>query len=118
MQFEIYMKVIGTPSRKGIMDSILQYIQHNYQKNLKLGAIADLFGYNSSYLGQAFSKATGFSFNSYVDKVRIDAAKRLLEEGDYKVYEVADMVGYSSVDYLHKKFKKYTGMSPTEYRKK
>lgn len=116
-QFEIYMRMIGEPTRKGVMDSILQYIQHNYHKNLKLGEIAELFGYNSSYLGQAFSKTTGFSFNSYVDKVRIDVAKRLLEDGDYKVYEVADMVGYGSVDYFHKKFKKYVGMSPKEYRR-
>lgn len=117
-QFNLYMKVIGTPSHKGIMDSILQYIQHNYQKNLKLNMIADLFGYNSSYLGQAFIKATGFTFNSYVDKVRIDAAKRLLQDNNYKVYEISDLVGYSNVNYFHKKFKKYTGISPAEYRKR
>ena len=35
----------------------------------------------------------------------------------YKVYEIAEMVGYGNVDYFHKKFRKYTGISPAEYRR-
>lgn len=118
MQFEMYMNAIDSPSRESVMDGILNYIHHNYQENLKLGAIAELFGYNSSYLGKVFNKTTGKNFNSYVDEVRIENSKKLLLEHDYKVYEIAQRVGYTNVDYFHKKFKKYTGMSPAEYRKK
>ena len=117
VQFEMYMNAIDSPSRESVMDGILNYIHHNYQENLKLGSIAELFGYNSSYLGKVFSKTTGKNFNSYVDEVRIENSKRLLKEHDYKVYEIAQRVGYTNVDYFHKKFKKYTGMSPAEYRK-
>lgn len=117
MQFEMYMNAIGSPTRDSVMDDILQYIQHNYAKNLKLGNIAELFGYNSSYLGKVFNKTVGQSFNSYIDEVRIANSKKLLENEDYKVYEVAQMVGYANVDYFHKKFKKYANMSPAEYRK-
>lgn len=117
VQFEMYMNAIDSPSRESVMDGILNYIHHNYQENLKLGSIAELFGYNSSYLGKVFSKTTGKNFNSYVDEVRIENSKKLLEEHDYKVYEIAQRVGYTNVDYFHKKFKKYTGMSPAEYRK-
>lgn len=117
IQFEMSMNAIGSPTRESVMDGILEYIQRNYQENLKLGAIADLFGYNSSYLGKVFSKTTGKNFNAYVDGVRIEVSKSLLKEEDYKVYEIAQLVGYANVDYFHKKFKKYVGMSPAEFRK-
>ncbi len=117
IQFEMCMNAIGSPTRESVMDDILQYIKHNYQKNLKLRDIADLFGYNSSYLGKVFSKTVGKSFNSYIDEVRIENSKRLLLDYNHKVYEVAQLVGYTNVDYFHKKFKKYAGISPAEYRK-
>lgn len=117
IQFEMSMNAIGSPTRESVMDGILQYIRHNYQENLKLGTIAELFGYNSSYLGKVFSKATGKNFNSYIDEVRIENSKKLLLNHDYKVYEISQLVGYTNVDYFHKKFKKYVGMSPAEYRK-
>ena len=117
VHFEMCMNAIGSPTRESVMDDILQYIRHNYQKSLKLGDIAELFGYNSSYLGKVFNKMVGKSFNSYIDEVRIENSVRLLLEHDHKVYEVAQLVGYTSVDYFHKKFKNYTGMSPAEYRK-
>ncbi|MGN1141586.1 MAG: response regulator [Oliverpabstia sp.] len=117
LQFEMCMNAIGSPTRDSVIDGILLYIQHNYQDNLKLGTIAEVFGYNSSYLGKVFTKITGKSFNSYVDEVRIENSKKLLLEQNPKVYEIAQRVGYANVDYFHKKFKKYVGMSPAEYRK-
>lgn len=117
-QFEIIMNAIGNSSRDSVMDDILYYIDHNYYSNLKLEMIASLFGYNSSYLGKIFSKTVGESFNTYVDRVRVNHAIELLTEGTLKVYEIAEKVGYKNVDYFHKKFKKYVGISPAEYRKK
>lgn len=117
LQFEKAISVIGTPTKSSVMDGILQYIQHNYQENLKLNTIAELFGYNSSYLGKIFNKETGKTFNSYIDEIRIENSKRLLLDHEYKVYEISQLVGYTNVDYFHKKFKKYAGMSPAEFRR-
>lgn len=117
-QFEEVMSSIGNSSRDSVLDDILYYIEHNYPSNLKLEGIAALFGYNSSYLGKIFNKTVGESFNSYVDQVRIKHAIALLVENKHKVYEIAELVGYKNVDYFHKKFKKYVGESPAEYRKK
>ncbi len=117
-QFEQVMNSIGNSSRDSVLDDILYYIEHNYPSNLKLEGIAALFGYNSSYLGKIFNKTVGESFNSYVDQVRIRHAIELLVENKHKVYEIAELVGYKNVDYFHKKFKKYVGESPAEYRKK
>lgn len=103
--------------RDSILDDILYYIDNNYQNNIKLETIAPLFGYNSAYLGKLFTKAIGENFNSYVDHRRIEHSKKLLEQKSMKVYEVSEQVGYKNVDYFHKKFKKYVGISPAEYRK-
>ena len=112
------MNATGNPSRNSVLDDILYYIDHNYQNNIKLETIAPLFGYNSAYLGKIFHKTVGESFNSYIDHMRINHSKTLLLQGAYKVYEVAEMVGYRNVDYFHKKFRKYVGESPAEFRKK
>ena len=111
------MNATGNPSRDTVLDDILYYIDHNFRSNIKLEGIAPLFGYSSAYLGKIFNKTMGESFNSYVDHRRIDYSKELLKENRLKVYEIAGQVGYNNVDYFHKKFKKYTGMSPAEYRK-
>ncbi len=103
--------------RDSILDDILYYIDNNYQNNIKLETIAPLFGYNSAYLGKLFTKAIGENFNSYVDHRRIEHSKKLLSQKNMKVYEVSEQVGYKNVDYFHKKFKKYVGISPAEYRK-
>ena len=116
-QAEMVMNATGNPSRDTVLDDILYYIDHNYQNNIKLESIAPLFGYNSAYLGKIFNKTVGESFNSYVDNKRIEHSLELLKENRLKVYEIAEQVGYKNVDYFHKKFKKYVGISPAEYRK-
>lgn len=115
---DMIMNATGNPSRDTVLDDIIYYIDHNFQKNIKLESIAPLFGYNSAYLGKIFNKRMGECFNSYVDHRRIDQSLGLLKEKNLKVYEISEQVGYKNVDYFHKKFKKYIGMSPAEYRKK
>lgn len=97
------------------MKKMIDMIRRNYRENLKLEALAELFGYSSAYLGKLFKQTTGESFNTYLDKVRMARAKELLSEG-LKVYEAAEQVGYTNVDYFHSKFKKYVGTSPSEWK--
>ena len=116
-QFELIMRSIGTYSKESVIDDILHYIDHNYMKNLKLENLAPLFGYNCSYLGKLLKQKTGRSFNTYLDEVRIRISKDLLKTSDMKVYEIAEAVGYSNVDYFSLKFKKSMQCSPLEYRR-
>ncbi|WP_054956923.1 response regulator transcription factor [Paenibacillus dakarensis] len=102
--------------REQEMKRIIDLIHRNYSEPIKLETLAAVFNYNSAYLGKMFKSTTGEYFNTYLDKVRIDKAKALLKKG-MKVYQVAEKVGYSNVDYFHSKFKKYVGISPTNYRK-
>ena len=117
-QFELWTNSVGCFTGENVMDEILYYIQQNYNQRLSLEILAPLFGYNSSYLGKLFRKTTGLGFNAYLDQVRIGAAKRLLVQENLKNYEIASRVGYRAVDYFHKKFKKYTGTTPAEYRRR
>ena len=73
---------------------------------------------NVDYLGKIFKKETGKNFSHYVMEKRMEAAKsRILEGGSYKIYEVAESVGFgSNSQYFSQVFKKYTGVSPLEYR--
>ncbi len=108
---------IDSSSSRSQIARMIDLIQRNYSENLKLEKLAELFNYNSAYLGKLFKSETGEHFNTYLDKVRIEHAKALLEQG-MKVYQVADKVGYANVDYFHAKFRKYEGVSPSAYKKK
>ncbi len=117
LKVEVAITAIGNFSRDHVIDKVIHYINKNYDKNLKLETLAELFCYNSAYLGKVFKSNVGESFNSYLDRVRISNAKEMLKQDRYKVYEISERIGYNNIDYFYKKFKKYVGESPSEYRK-
>ncbi len=99
------------------LQKILDYIDRNFNKNIKLETLASLFNYNSAYLGTLFKSYSGMPFNKYLDLVRIKKAKEFLKDGE-KVSNAAEKSGYKDIDYFYKKFKKYEGISPSEYKEK
>lgn len=107
---------ITTGSTASTMESIIRYIDQNFGSDLKLSTISEVFGYENTYLGRLFKKVVGCNFNNYLDKVRIENAKKFLRDGD-KIYEVAQKVGYNDKDYFYSKFRKYEKMAPMEYKK-
>jgi len=108
---------IGGTSSENIIKRIINYINTNYYKDLKLETLAEIFNYNSAYLGKLFKRNVGENFNTYLDKVRIEKAKYILAEEKLKIYQVCERVGYKNIDYFHSKFKKYVGISPSNYKK-
>ncbi|MHA6532989.1 response regulator transcription factor [Paenibacillus sp. BAC0078] len=109
-------KQMHSGGRGNEIKRITDLIQRRYNENLKLGSLAEVFNYNSAYLGKMFKNQVGEHFNTYLDKVRIEKAKQFLNQG-MKVYEVAEKVGYMNSDYFNAKFRKYVGVSPTAFRK-
>ena len=114
-EFANVSKNISNLSSENVIKRLLTYIQKNYYKDLKLEKLAEIFGYNSAYLGKIFKCGAGEAFNTYLDKVRIENAKTLLMDNNLKVYEISKQVGYKNIDYFYLKFKAYVGMSPKEY---
>ncbi len=117
IEFQRIINSISVFQSDHIASRVRQYIEKNYSRNLRLEQLAQLFGYNSAYLGKLFKSSAGESFNSYLDRVRITKAKEFLQQKDLKVYEISKMVGYENIDYFYIKFHKYMGQSPSEYRK-
>ena len=66
---------------------------------------------------QIFKKETGTTFLKFLTKLRIEEAKRLLEDGNYNVSEVAERVGYKTSQYFSQIFVSTTGLTPQEYKR-
>ncbi len=101
-----------------VIRQILNYINSNYASELSIKTLSQKLNINPTYLGQLFQKETGELFSNYVNELRIKKAKELLLTTNLKTKKIASRVGYSDVNYFYKKFKQYTGLSPTELRGK
>lgn len=97
------------------VSNIQKYIQSNLDKKLSLNEVAALFGFSPNYLSQLFARCTGFSFVEYITNVKISAAKDMLLQGNTRIYEIAENLGFESAFYFSKVFKKVEGFSPREY---
>ncbi|HPX27666.1 MAG TPA: helix-turn-helix domain-containing protein, partial [Treponemataceae bacterium] len=95
---------------------VIQYVKNNYKEDLKLELLGELFNCNSAYLGKKFKEHTGVPFNTYLDVIRIEAAKEMLKNTDLKIYQISKLVGYSNTDYFFLKFKKHTNITPKKYK--
>lgn len=96
---------------------ILDYIHHHYQSKITSQDIEANFGYNFDYLNRTFNKLTGYSITYYINKVRINHAQELLHATHLSIGEISFLVGFGDIYYFSKVFKKYVGLSPTDYFK-
>lgn len=95
------------------------YIKTCYNKSdLSLHSIADELDMSASYLSKLFKQEMGQMFSEYLIETRIKISIELLLNGNLRIYEIADKVGYSSQHYFCAAFKKVMGCSPSEYRAK
>ncbi len=86
--------------------------------NLSVNTLADKVYLTPTYLAGLFKKGTGKTIGQHLTDFRIEKAKNLLKNKRYKLYYIANMVGYSDSNYFAKIFKRETGMTPSEYREK
>ncbi|NLJ40072.1 MAG: response regulator [Clostridiales bacterium] len=84
--------------------------------NLTTHMVAEILGLSRNYFGQLFKKETGYTFTDYLNRKRVEKAKKLLETTTLKIYEISEQVGIDDSYYFSSLFKKYVGCSPTEYR--
>ena len=90
-------------------------MEEHYNEGVNLSVIADRLQLSMIYICQIFKKEVGITFKEYLTKIRMREAVRLLKSGRYKVYEVSEMVGYQTVQYFSKVFKKETGKYPSDF---
>lgn len=99
------------------VNALLDYIHQNYQNKITGSDIELAFESNYDYLNRAFKKVTGQSISRYINTVRINQAKELIETTPLSVGEIGYLTGLNDPFHFSKVFKKYVGMSPTQYFK-
>lgn len=99
------------------MDKILEYIQQNYQENLKLEDLVAEFNFNYHYLSAYFNQQMKEGFSEYLNRIRIEKACQMLENEDIPIAEISSRVGYSEQSYFCRVFKKITGKTPSVWRR-
>ena len=98
------------------INKAIDYIKQNYNKDLTLEEVAVQADLNSSYFSSYFKKHTGTSFINYITELRIKKAKEMLKDESKKIGDIAEMLGFNDTRYFSKIFKKYVGVTPSEYR--
>ncbi len=99
-----------------IVRQTMAYIDSNLSSSLSLDQIAGEIPINPSYLSRTFKKETGQALTEYINTARVEKAKELLSDTERLSYEVAEEVGFHDPAYFSAIFKKYTGMSPKEFK--
>lgn len=92
------------------------YIEKNYYKDINMAVVSNYVSLNYSYFSSIFNRDTGMNFSDYLNFVRVEKAKVLLKNIDYRIHEVSEMVGYKNPKHFTKNFKKFTKLTPVEYR--
>nr|WP_150959943.1 AraC family transcriptional regulator [Aneurinibacillus sp. XH2] len=96
---------------------IISYLEGRLGSKLSLAEMSETLHMSKTKLKELFKRRTGYSLMEYFGQLRIDRAKSYIREESANFTEIADRLGFSSVHYFSKAFKKTTGMSPTEYAK-
>ena len=97
------------------VEFMMDYIKEHYSSRVSLTDVSEQCGMSCTYLGSKFKSDTGYTFNDFLNRYRMQKAVELLKENKYKVYEIADLVGFSDYKYFIKVFKKYVGCSPVKF---
>ncbi|GFZ88860.1 hypothetical protein GCM10008018_38750 [Paenibacillus marchantiophytorum] len=97
---------------------VCDFVRKHYAEGVSLQEAADYVHLNRNYLSELFKKETGNSYNDYLTQVRINKVKELILDGETQIGRLSEKVGYPDGSYLSKVFKKVTGMTPLEFKRK
>jgi two-component system, response regulator YesN len=107
---------IKTDKTKLILDKLITYINSHYAENLTLDQLSSMCVLSPTYISKIFKTHLDTNFIDYVSSVRIKVAKRLIKNSELSLKEISNEIGYVDPNYFTRVFKKYEGMTPSEYR--
>lgn len=108
---------LSTQSRHKKVDEVAAYIVNNYSQPLSLDNIAGRFYISKCYLSRIFREATGFTVNEYLNMNRIRHARHMLVNTDLSITAISEALGYDSITYFERVFRRYAELSPSRYRR-
>ncbi len=116
---ELFSQLEETLTKSPVVYQIKDFISKNYARDsLSVKDISDYIHRSSSYVCTMFKSETGQTLNQYITEYRINMAIQLMNDPRLKITDISSMVGYMDGNYFAKIFKKYIGLTPSEYREK
>ena len=100
------------PLQNKYAEAMMQYIRQHYAEHISLTDLSRQMNLASTHLNAKFKAETGYTFHDFLNYYRIRRAVELQKRGEHKLYEIAELVGFSDYKYFNKVYKKYTGYSP------
>lgn len=115
-----YVSALGKQAPKTKMDPafIAQYIEKHYMENLYLDHMAEIMETSPKYFSNYFKKTFNVNYVEYLNKVRLNHAREWLANSELSITEISEKTGYMNSSTFTTTFKKYYGISPSEYRKR
>lgn len=114
-------KIANSPTQQKFEDQflneIIMYINYNYFQPLTVDQICQKFSISRSSLQQLFNKNLGIAPKQYIAQLKLKKAKFLIKENKFTISEISEKLGYTSIHYFSRKFKKEFNLSPSEYAK-
>ena len=97
--------------------SVFNIIKERYQDKLSISSVAEELNVSPSFLSRRIKANMNVTFVDMLNQYRVNRALHLLNEGTMRIYEVSDILGFSEYKYFCSVFKKYTGVTPSEFVK-
>lgn len=116
--FSILIKCSSHNDKTELVNAALKIIDYNYCTNISIEKIAEYLSVDPAYFSRKFADKMHLSPKQYIISKRIERAKELLCSTDANIFEISNSVGYDDQFYFCRIFKKYTNLSPSEYRQK
>ena len=110
-------KDTAAPQEERIIHSIIRYLQAHLSEDISLSVLAEEFHLSGQYISQLFKNEIGVNFLAYLTNLRMEKAKKLLLSTSLSIGEVAEQLGYGDYRVFTKVFKKWEGITPSQYRR-
>lgn len=115
LNLEYYLK--SDKKKSQYTESVINYVKDNYSKKISIDDIAEKLAVSSSYLSRNLKEQTNQTFHDFLNRYRVQKSIELLMSGEYRVYEISSMVGFTDYKHYSTVFKKYIKASPLEFAK-
>ena len=117
-KFEYLLKALRRRNTQNLSPTVkkaMHYMSEHFSENITLHDISNLVGVSVQYFSKIFKEEVGCNYVDWLNSLRINRAKELMESTQMTIKEVGFQVGYNDPNYFSRIFKRYEGIAPTEY---
>ena len=116
VKLDLHMDTGKAEKKNSHIKEAMEFIRSHYMQDISLDDVASACGLSPFYMSRMFKQSLDVNFVALLTDVRMEQAVKLLDQGIYSNSEIAKAVGYTSVSYFHKVFRRKTGMTLGDYR--